>query len=56
MSEHLKERRAYIGAEISVAEEKGDDDKVLELLKEFDDILRKMQDIENVSQKKEAKV
>ena len=56
MSEHLKERRAILGAEIHIAEEKGDEEKVLKLLREFDDILRKMQDIENVSQEKEAKV
>jgi len=51
--EQLKEERARVGAEISIAESKDDDNKAEGLLKEFDDILRKMQDIENASQKTE---
>ncbi|OGY61057.1 MAG: DNA primase [Candidatus Colwellbacteria bacterium RIFCSPLOWO2_12_FULL_46_17] len=55
MLEQLREKRASIGAEIAVAEDRGDDKKVLVLLREFDDVLRKMQDIENASQKEEVR-
>ena len=49
--EYLRIERERIGAQISVAEENDDDIKVAKLLREFDDVLRKMQDIEDVSQK-----
>jgi len=50
MLEHLKEKRTLLGIRISEAEESDDEDEVLKLLKEFDDLLRKMQDIENADQ------
>lgn len=55
MLERLRERRVLIGVEISRAEEGDDEEKTITLLKEFDDVLRKMQDIENANQKEEAK-
>ena len=49
--EYLKKKREAISAEIASLEENGDDKALGERLKEFDDILRKMQDIEHASQK-----
>src|SRR3989344_1340669 len=54
--EQLKEKRSLLGAQISKAEEDDDEENVLKLLKEFDDVLRKMQDIENAEEVQEAKV
>lgn len=48
--EYLKVERERIGAQISAAEKREDDEQAAKLLREFDDVLRKMQDIENVSQ------
>lgn len=50
MLEHLRERRANLAVQISEAEQNEDEEKVFKLLREFDDVLRKMQDIENVTQ------
>jgi len=55
MLEHLKERRTKLADDILRAEEDGKDGRVLELLKEFDDVLRKMQDIENAGAKEEVR-
>lgn len=51
--EYLRIERERIGAQISVAEENKDDSKVAKLLREFDDVLRKMQDVEDASQETE---
>lgn len=54
--EYLKVERERISAQISAAEKREDDEQASKLLHEFDDVLRKMQDIENVSQEvKEAR-
>ena len=45
--ECLREKRAQVGAQISTAEARGDEKRASSLLKEFDGLLRKMQDIEN---------
>jgi len=47
--EHFRTRRKVVGQEISVAEQGGDEEKLAKMLKEFDDILKKMQDIENAA-------
>lgn len=49
--EYLRVERERIGAQISVAETSGEEAEADKLLREFDDILRKMQDIGNVSEK-----
>lgn len=45
--EYLRKERAEAARRIQLAEEKGDEEALTERLKEFDDILRKMQDVEH---------
>ncbi len=51
--EKLKEEREVIKGRISSVEKHGDDEELNKELKAFDDILRKMQDIENAKEKKQ---
>ncbi len=53
--EYLKKERVRIGSVVQVAERSGDDDLLALRLKEFDAVLRKMQDIEYASEENKEK-
>ena len=54
--EYLRAERERVGVEISVAESGDEEKKTIDLLRKFDDILRKMQDIENNADQEAEKI